>query len=287
MTTIDLERATSVAPTKIKEVLRHLSNKSWNLEKNYKNKLKEIEKSKLTKDEKKQFKNYSKYFKEPLKFQHNQRTYKTGRIFAQYVLFPNKPINNYYLKELIVPEKDYVFVSFDYKASQIRHLAKLQKSKYILNIINNTNNDIYEEIAKDFKEDRNTTKKIVLLLMFGGNEDTIVKDFPNISKEKAIEIRKIHEKIFNLKPYNYNERKQLANLIQKIEANFIKEKLIMLFDIQNLYIRLHAVIHDEIIMEIHKDYLSIVETIKEILVISDIKMEISTKVSTTFQIEKE
>lgn len=250
-------------------------------------KLKDLNSRDLTIEERKQFKNYSKFFKEPLTFKHDLETYKTGRIFAQYVLFPNKPINNIYLKDLIIPEENYIFVSFDYSASQIRHLAVLNKAKTILRHFNTTNEDIYEKASKLFKTTRNEAKLIMLLLMFGGNEETIVSQMPNINLEQAKEIVKKHQKWFNLEEYDYQKRKELAHKIQKIESDYIKEKLISIYKNQTEFIRLHSVTHDEIVLEIHKTKMSEIDKIKEMLEEHPkVKMEVKVKISTTFQFEE-
>ena len=136
-------------PLPFNNVLRYLSLKQWNLVSDFKEKIEQVTSKSLTKEEQQQVTNYTKYFKEPLKFQHNLTTYKTGRIFAQYVLFPNKEISGLFLKELIIPNEGYVFVSFDYTASQIRHLASYKNIKWLIDFFNKDEEDIYEKFAKE------------------------------------------------------------------------------------------------------------------------------------------
>lgn len=278
-----------IAPS-FEEVLNYLSNKKWNLTPDFRMKLKDLNKQDLDPEQRKQYNNYVKYFKEPLYFEHDLTTYKTGRIFAQYVLFPNKPIGNLYLKELIIPDKDYMFVSFDYSASQLRHLAVLNNAELFLRHFNEETEDIYQRIANYFRTERNTAKTIMLLLMFGGNENTIINKFPEISLKKAKGMVETHSKWFNLGEYNYNERKKLAHKIQKIESNFIKEKLIKLYEIigHGEEFKIHSVIHDEIVLEVKKidDMINLDSIIRILTEHPKVKMEIKTKIANTYQFGK-
>lgn len=268
----------------MKKVLRYLSTKTWFLRKDYKEVLKNLEKSELSDEERKQFNNYSKIFKDVLRFNHDTKTYNTQRIYAKYVLLPNKPINGIYLKELIIPEPGYVFVSFDYKTSQIRHLASYLGINWLLEAFKDPNYDIYQNLAKIVKIPRKQAKLALLLLMYGGNEKTIMKQIPELSKETAKQLVKQHEEWFDLGEYNYKERKELARTIQKIEAEFIKEKLKTLYKMQDMTTRLHSVTHDEIVMEIHKRHLGMAYFIKEKL--EEPNMVVEMKKSETYQFKE-
>lgn len=268
---------------KFEEVLSYLSNKKWNLVDDWKQKIEQVISKSLTEEEERQIKNYSKRFTQPLYFKHDLKTYKTGRIYAHYVLLPNKEIAGLNFKELIIPEKEYIFVSFDYSASQIRHLAAYKNIQKIINIFE-SGGDVYEEFAKDCQITRDQAKTIFLLLLYGGDEKTIKKQFETLSVDKIYDIVKKHEKWFETKENDYKEKAELARIIQKIEVDFIKEKLIHIYEKQNNTHRLHAVIHDEIVLEIHKKHTYLIPKIKKYLEKNTlVKMEVKVTESETFR----
>jgi hypothetical protein len=270
------------------DVIKYLSKKQWFLSKEAPNLIKRLT-SKLEEniedEEKKAIKRYLKDFKEPIFFEHDLTTYSTGRIFAKYVLWPNKAILDVYIKKLIVPRKDYFFVSFDFKASQIRHLAVHYELDIVKKIIND-GRDIYTVFGKECGiEERNIIKKIILLLSYGGNKTTIEREFSfdltDNQIEKAI---KLYDSWFATDGLNYSERVQLSHYIQRKEAEFLKEKMIRMVEKQNEFWCLHAFIHDDIICEIHKDHLYQINKIKKFLEKNkEIKMEVEVKTSETFQ----
>lgn len=265
------------------KVLKYLSNKEWTLKSDWKkqiNKLKEHLKTTKDMDITRAIKNYSKIFKEPLTFEHDLTTYKTGRIYARYVLLPNKPILDIYLKELIIPKKDYIFVSFDFKASQIRHLAIHKQLDNIIDIIN-SGEDIYEVFAKELEITRNEAKLCMLLLSYGGSQETIKKELPLLDAE---EIENKYNKWFKTENDTYEEKVKLNHEIQRLEVEFFKKKLTYIFNKQDHRFNLHAFIHDDIILEIHKDHLYLIKIIKRYLEkYSKIRMEVEIKTSQTFQ----
>ena len=271
-------------PLPFNDVLRYLSLKQWNLVSDFKEKIEQVTSKSLTKDEQQQITNYAKYFKEPLRFEHNLTTYKTGRIFAQYVLFPNKEISGLNLKELIIPNKGYVFVSFDYTASQIRHLASYKNIKWLIDFFNKDEEDIYEKFAKETQLTRKEAKLLLILLLYGGDEKTIINNFPNMKEEQAKEIIKTHERWFEIEGYDYEAKSRLARTIQQIEADFIKEKMAYIYRKQDLTHNLHAVLHDEIVLEIHKDHLDLKDKLKRFLEKHPkVKMKVKVKESNTFK----
>lgn len=273
----------------IKKVLDYLSNKEWNLAEHTEETIKKLrEESKNSTDInlKRTIKNYTKFFKRPLYFKHELGVYKTGRIFAQYVLFPNKKINGIYLKELIIPKENYTFVSFDYKTSQIRHIAVFRGLDEVKSIVEKE--DIYERFSKESQiNNRSIAKTSMLILSYGGSRETLIEKYPETNKELIDNMIRIYEKWFKTENMKYEEKSQLANTIQNIEAKFFRRKLITLYKKQNEQWNLHAFIHDEIIIEMHKDHLEQIEKIKKYLEKNDeIKMEVEVKTSNTFQFER-
>ena len=268
-------------------VLEYLSNKKWELVHCWEDEI-DFLKSKLKDpnidmDTTRAIKNYTKIFKQPLVFKHDLTTYKTGRIYARYVLLPNKPILNIYLKELIVPKEDYLFVSFDFKASQIRHMA-LYKDLQNIKEMFEKRIDPYNQFAKELNITRNEAKLSILLLSYGGSEATIQKELPLLNSKK---ICKLYNKWFETENDTYSEKVKLNHIIQKLEVDFFKEKLLYLYEKQDHRFNLHAFIHDDIILEVRRDYLFIISTIKEYLEKSEeIPMEVDVKISTSFQFEK-
>ena len=176
-------------------------------------------------EERKSIKRYIKIFKEPLTFEHNLTTYKTGRIFSKYVLLPNKDVCGINFKSLIVPRKGYVFVSFDFSASQIRHMAVLYDIEWLKEMFKK-DLDVYVEYAKETGiEERKTAKIIMLLLSFGGSRNTIENKFGEIlSEEKIDKAIEVYDDWFKTKGKKYKERVQLNYEIQKEEVEFFQEK---------------------------------------------------------------
>lgn len=273
----------------MKEILKYLSEKEWRLKSNYELIMKRFNQLAYTSKDMnviRAVKNYGKIFKKPLKFPHDETTYKTGRIYARYVLLPNKAIEGIYLKELIIPEKNYVFVSFDYKTSQIRHLA-IEKNLIKIKEIINSDKDIYEEFAKSTGiNNREQAKTILLLLNYGGSINTIDKQFElTFSEEELLKIEQIYKEWFEATEETYEEKVELSHKIQKREAKYLKGKLKGLFQKQDERYRLHAFIHDQIIIEIHKDHLYLINDIKKYLERSKdgVKMKVEVKQSDSFQ----
>lgn len=266
-------------------VLKYLSNKQWLLKPNFQdtiNKLKQQSKESKDMDLKRAVKNYTKYFKEPLYFEHDTKTYKTSRVFAQYVLFPNKSINGVQLKSLIIPESNYYFVSFDFKTSQIRHMAYIRNIKKIKDMINN-DIDIYEEFAKKLEIDRKSAKLAILLLSYGGSSSTLENE---LNTGKYREIEDLFNDWFQTESMTYEDKVKLNHVIQKTEANYLKRKMIKLLNSQNDKWRLHAFIHDEIILEIHENHLDEIDKIKNYLEkYKKIKMKVEVRISKSFQFE--
>lgn len=270
----------------MKEVIDYLSNKEWNLAKDTEEKIEKLKqqaKNSKDMDLRRAVKNYTKYFKRPLYFKHEFGVYKTGRLFAQYVLFPNKKVGEIHLKELIVPEEGYVFVSFDYKTSQMRHLAVYRQLDDVRVIIEKE--DIYERFSRDSGiNDREVAKVSMLILSYGGSESTLLEKFPEINPNKISKITKLYDEWFKTENMSYEEKANLAGTIQRIEMNFFKRKLKTLYNRQNQHWRLHAFIHDEIILEFRKDSLNKIQQVKNYLEkYSKIKMEVDVKISNTFQ----
>lgn len=273
----------------MKKVLEYLSNKEWNLATDTEeqiSKLKEQVKNSTNMDLKRAVKNYTKYFKRPLYFKHEFGIYKTGRLFAQYVLFPNKKVGDIYLKELILPEEGYVFVSFDYRTSQMRHLAVFRELDEVRHIIEKE--DIYERMSKESGlNNRDIAKTSMLILSYGGSLETIVEKYPDVELEKVMKLVKIYEKWFKTEGMTFEEKSKLAGTIQQIEMNFFKRKLKTLYNMQNEKWRLHAFIHDDIILEIKEEHLEEIPKIKRYLEhYKKIKMEVEVKISDTFQFER-
>ena len=271
------------------EVLRYLSTKTWNLKKDWKKVFDELnEKRKneeLDPEEIKSVKRYIKNFKEPLTFKHDLETYKTGRIFADYVLLPNKPIHNIYLKKLIIPEKDYVFVSFDFKSSQFRHIAEYLNIKWLKKDFEK-GVDIYEKFSKlTGLNDRDRAKIIMMILTFGGGKKTLERKYVLDLEDETIEkINEVYNEWFHAEEKTYKEKVELNHIIQRKEADFFKRKMITLYKKQNKKYRLHAFIHDDIICEVHKDHLDHIEKIKKFLEkYKPVKMELEVRISDTFQ----
>lgn len=273
----------------MKQVLDYLSNKEWRLVDDAEIKIKELKlmaKNSTNMNLKRAVKNYTKYFKRPMYFEHKFGVYKTGRLFAQYVLFPNKKVGDIYLKELIIPEENYVFVSFDYKTSQMRHLAVFRELDEVKQIIEKE--DIYERMSKESGlNNRDIAKTSMLILSYGGSLETIVEKYPDVELEKVTKLVKIYEKWFKTEGMTFEEKSKLAGTIQQIEMNFFKRKLKTLLNRSSDKWRLHAFIHDDIILEIHKSYLKEITEIKKYLEKNDkIKMEVEVKISDTFQFER-
>lgn len=265
------------------KVLKHLSNKQWLLRDDWKEKINFL-KSSLKKEKNidtiRAIKNYTKIFKQPLTFKHDLTTIKTGRVYAKYTLLPNKPILNIYLKELIIPRENYIFVSFDFKASQIKHLVVYKDLKDLKDLIN-SGKDIYEEFAKELNITRKEAKICILLLSYGGNENTIKKEMPLLDSKQILEK---YNKWFEIKNPTYIEKVKLNHIIQKKEVEFFKMKLCKIYKNQDHRFQLHAFIHDEIILEMHKEHLYMIDIIKEYLEkYKKIKMEVDVKTSETFQ----
>lgn len=276
---------------KFEKVLEYLSTKEWNLVPNWKSEIEKLTSKLANKDlnieDRKAIKNFTKRFKEPLFFKHDTTTYKTGRIYAPYVLLPNKKIMGVYLKDLIVPEKDYFFVSFDFSSSQIRHIAVYKELDWLKEMFEK-GIDIYEEFSKKANiNNRDRAKIIMLILMFGGDSNTIENKFGlelgNDVAEKAVEI---FDEWFDTKDLSYQEKVALNHYIQAKEVEYFKKKMIYIHKKQNKEFRLHAFIHDEVIMEIHKDHMEHVEKIKKYLEKNtEIKMEAKVSISKTFQMK--
>lgn len=265
------------------DVLNYLSNKEWHLVSNYKERIENIKSKASDIESKKQIKNYTKFFKEPLFFKHDLTTYSTGRIFAQYVLFPNKKIGDLYIKELIIPEDNYVFVSFDYSNSQIRHLAVMRNIQWLIENFNN-NVDIYQLFADKCELSRDIAKVIMIILLYGGDLNTLQKEFEYIDEYTLRKAVETHNNWFNLNEMSYGEKTALARDIQNIEASFIKRKMLYIYKKQNSKFKLHAVIHDAIILEIHQNHLNNIEKIKTYLEkYNKIKMDVKVSISHTFQ----
>lgn len=273
----------------MKKVLEYLSNKEWNLATDTEeqiSKLKEQVKNSTNMDLKRAVKNYTKYFKRPLYFKHEFGIYKTGRLFAQYVLFPNKKVGDIYLKELIIPEEGYVFVSFDYRTSQIRHMAVYRNLKEVKNIVEKE--DIYTKFSiESGVNNRDIAKLTMLILSYGGSEETIKEKFPQIDQKYIKNMVNIYDQWFQTENMSYEEKSKLAGTIQEIEMNFFKRKLKTLYNMQNEKWRLHAFIHDDIILEIKEEHLEEIPKIKRYLEhYKKIKMEVEVKISKTFQFER-
>jgi DNA polymerase I-like protein with 3'-5' exonuclease and polymerase domains len=271
--------------TKIEEVLDWLSKKEWNLRKDWKQVKQYLDENVREMEEKSALKRYKFLFKEPLFFEHDQTTYKTGRIFAQYVLLPNKPIANTYLKKLIIPKKGYVFVSFDFSASQMRHLAVYKNLTKIKAIFDN-DLDVYDEFGKETNiHDRGLCKKIMLTLSFGGTKETLKNNFVLELNDEDIEnVTKVYEEWFKVDVQDYKNNVKLSHIAQRTEADFMKKKLIRLFEKQSEKYNLHAFIHDDIICEVNKNNLEHIEKIKKFLEKNEeIKMKVKVEISETFQ----
>jgi len=272
------------------EVLDYLSTKEWNLKPNWKSEIEKLT-SKLANpdidmNDVRAIKNYTKRFKEPLFFKHELGVYKTGRVYAPYVLLPNIPIAGLYLKDLIIPEKDYVFVSFDFSASQMRHIADYLQLDWLIQWFEE-DKDVYEEFAKRIKTDRATAKTIMLLLSFGGGRNAIEEKFEWLEDEIIDNALDLYEQWFQNGDMTFEEKVKLNHTIQRIEVDFFIKKMCYIYSKQNKEFRLHAFIHDEIIMEIHKDHLDHIEKIKKYLEKNKgVKMKVKTTIMHTFQKEK-
>jgi DNA polymerase I-like protein with 3'-5' exonuclease and polymerase domains len=271
--------------TKIEKVLDYLSKKEWNLRSDWKQVKKYLDENAEELEDIRSIKRYKFIFKEPLFFEHNLTTYSTGRIFAKYVLLPNKAILGKYLKELLVPEKDYFFASFDFSGSQMRHLAVYKNLEKVKEIFEK-DLDIYTEFAKETGiHDRKLCKDIMLTLSFGGTKNTLKNNFPlDLTFEDIEKATKIYEEWFEIDVEDYQNNVKLSHTAQKLEADFMKEKLIKLYEKSGYEFRLHAMIHDDIVCEIHKNHIEKVEKIKKFLEKNDsIKMKVKTKISNSFQ----
>ena len=75
-------------------------------------------------------------------------------------------------------------MSFDFKASQIKHLVVYKDLKDLKDLIN-SGKDIYEEFAK-VKYNKRGSKNSILLLSYGGNENTI-KEMPLLDSKQILE----------------------------------------------------------------------------------------------------
>jgi len=275
---------------KFEETLNYLSHKEWKLKENWKKEVDFLKNKigKVEQEENKSIKRYIKIFKEPLTFEHDLTTYKTGRIYAKYVLLPNKPICGILLKELIVPKKGYSFVSFDFESSQIRHIAvelNIQRLKTFFE----EDKDVYEEYAKEIGiSERKIAKTILLLLNFAGTKRTIIKKFgDDISEKKIDKAIEIYEKWFKKKAIYNQEKIKFNHRIQKREVEFFKKKLNKLYEKQNDFFNLHAFIHDEIICEIRDDHFEYIEKIKKYVEKNkEVKMKTKIKISKNFQFKR-
>ena len=263
--------------------------KEWKLSKNWEKQIKflrdRLKEENLNIEERKAIKNYTKVFKEPLFFKHDIETYKTGRVYAKYVLLPNKAINGIYLKKLFVPRKDYVFVSFDFTTSQIRHMASYLDLEWLKEIFNQ-DIDVYQKYANETGINKRSIAKIIMLtLSFGGNENTIRNKFEDELDEKTIKKAvEIYDEWFKMKNKTYKQRVEFNHIIQRREVEFFKKKLIKLYQKQNKKFYLHAFIHDDVICEVHKDHLDHIENIKKFLEKNkDVKMKVKVSISDTFQ----
>lgn len=271
--------------TKIEKVLEYLSEKEWHLRSDWKQIKKYLDENAKEMEDIRSIKRYKFMFKQPLFFEHDLTTYKTGRIFAKYVLLPNKAILDKYIKELIVPRDDYIFVSFDFSGSQMRHLAAYKNLKKVKEIFEK-DLDIYTEFAKETGiHSRQLCKNIMLPLSFGGTKRTLERNFVLELDEKEIsKAIKVYQDWFEVDINDYENNVKLSHIAQRLEADFMKRKLIRLHEKSGEKFALHAFIHDEIICEVHKDHLTHIEKIKNYLEKNkSIKMKVKVKQSKTFQ----
>ncbi|NCU41505.1 MAG: hypothetical protein EOM19_02135 [Candidatus Moranbacteria bacterium] len=271
--------------TKIEEVLDYLSKKEWYLRKDWKQIKEYLVDNAKEEEDIKSIKRYGFLFKEPLFFEHDLTTYKTGRMFARYVLLPNKAILGKKIKELIVPSEGYFFASFDFSGSQMRHLAVYKDAKKVKEIFEKEQ-DIYLEFAKETGiHDRDLCKKIMVTLSFGGKRSTLEKNFfmelEDFEIEKAISV---YEEWFEADVEDYENNVKLSHTAQRLEADFMKKKITRLYEKGGEKFKLHAMIHDEVICEIKQDSIEYVEKIKKFLEKNNsIKMKVKTTTSTNFQ----
>jgi len=77
--------------TKIEKVLEYLSKKEWYLRSDWQQVKKYLDENAKEMEDIRSVKRYRFMFKQPLFFEHDLTTYKTGRIFAKYV-FSSIPI---------------------------------------------------------------------------------------------------------------------------------------------------------------------------------------------------
>jgi DNA polymerase I-like protein with 3'-5' exonuclease and polymerase domains len=271
--------------TKIEEVLGYLSRKEWCLRNDWKQVKEYLDKNAKEMEDIRSIKRYKFMFKQPLFFEHDLTTYKTGRIFSKYVLLPNKPILNIYIKKLIVPREDYIFVSFDFSGSQMRHLAAYKNLKKVKEIFEK-DLDIYTEFAKETGiHNRDLCKNIMLPLSFGGTKKTLERNFIlELNEDEISKATKVYQEWFEVDIDSYESNVKLSHTAQRLEVDFMKRKLIRLYEKSGEKFALHAFIHDEIICEVHKDHLTHIEKIKNYLEKNkSIKMRVKVKKSDTFQ----
>ncbi len=213
----------------------------------------------------------------------------TGRFSYRSPNLQNVPRDSH-LRKIFPPRKNFLFVMIDFDQQEYRLLADLACERSLIKQVSG-GKDVHSATAELMRVDRFTAKTINFALLYGAGAATLAKTL-GTTEEKALGLkmkyfsvlpnikkfikRTINECKFRGHIHNFAGRRlhvkkgrefvAVNHLIQSSGADVVKSAMLRLHD----YLRdkcsdMVLQVHDEIIFEVHKDELHIIDDLKEIM----------------------
>lgn len=201
----------------------------------------------------------------------------------------------YVVRKCFVPRKDHCFVMIDYDQQEFRMMLDYAGEKELIKKIND-GHDVHQATADELNKndvgvDRTIAKKINFLLLYGGGPrlladelgvdlttarnlmDSYFRNFPGIRRLFDNIVRKSKTRGFILnwagRVYHRERNREYAmvnHLIQGGCAEVLKFAMTNLHDyLKDKKSAMLAQVHDELLFEVHKDELHIVQDLKNIM----------------------